>query len=585
MTAHYRNRRHLRRGGILAAAMLFFVMVTVAGTCILSMSTIQRIKTVRNGIDVRLLIAAEGGIESVRGRFTLIKGVQDDWSWVSDTTWTSVGTVVVNGQDVVVTALRNPSNSVPRARVRASATASGRTRVVEYTIRVASFSDYSVFAAGGTFGANYKLVGNYYANGSLDVPYTGIRLYGRTELTGTVYGTYSSPTDPEYPFVNQAPITVSPIPFPTDLTEWDYMKTVAETTGYVYGENTMQIIFNGTTFTRWYVRRKTSTAGNGTIPSSAGSVDNTSSSWVDPTNGTIDYSNNSSTNPRLVNGDYEWVSETVNIPDEGVIYVQSGPASGVTGGPLTGSPYFNDSVSGGSATNGFTQQYGSNSISGSDSNIFYNQGGYGVSAGYSPVLLISGVIDDSRVTLVCDHRIIIKDCISYQGLLDNPNLRRFFNDGSSGKQHDDAMNMKEMLGVMSKTEIHPTPTWWNPLPDASRVQGDLSGETIPGHDWSDIKSSSAGGGDYSLDGVFLAINQTAPARNYGYTSGYGPLGEMWLCGGLICQGSYGGGFGNTFYRRNYDWDYRMNITMPPYFLRAYNTTARFVPGTWRTWSS
>ena len=87
-----------------------------------------------------------------------------------------------------------------------------------------------------------------------------------------------------------------------------------------------------------------------------------------------------------------------------------------------------------------------------------------------------------------------------------------------------------------------------------------------------------------MDGVYLAINRIAPTRNYGYSSGTGPLGEMWYCGGLICQGSYGGGNGNTYYRRNYDWDWRMNITMPPYFLRAYNATAKFVPGTWRTWT-
>ena len=53
MPRNLTNRRNNRRGGILAAAMLFFVMVTVAGAAILSMSTIQRIKTVRNGIDVR----------------------------------------------------------------------------------------------------------------------------------------------------------------------------------------------------------------------------------------------------------------------------------------------------------------------------------------------------------------------------------------------------------------------------------------------------------------------------------------------------------------------------------------------------
>lgn len=221
-------------------------------------------------------------------------------------------------------------------------------------------------------------------------------------------------------------------------------------------------------------------------------------------------------------------------------------------------------------------------MGGADYDIFANDGGYGVPSGYSRILLLSGTIFDRRVSIVCDHRIIVKQCIAYQGNLDNPNLRRFFNDSATGKQSDEAMNMKEMLGVMSKTEIHPTPTWWNPLPSAQRVSGNVAGETIPDHDWPDIKSANA---DYCMDGVYLALGRLAPTRNYGYTSGTGPLGEMWYCGGLICQGSYGGGNGNTYYRRNYDWDYRMTVTMPPYFLRAYNTTAKFVPGSWRTWAT
>jgi hypothetical protein len=201
-------------------------------------------------------------------------------------------------------------------------------------------------------------------------------------------------------------------------------------------------------------------------------------------------------------------------------------------------------------------------------------------------MLLSGTITDRRLTLVCDHRIIVKQPIAYGGNLANSQYRRFYNDGLSGKQSPGAINMKDMLGVMSLTEIHPTPTWWNPVPmSGGWVTGNVASpigtpETVPNHDWADIKSANA---DYFMDGVYLAISSTAPTRNYGYTSGTGPLGEMWFCGGLICQGSYGGGNGNTFYRRNYDWDYRMNLTMPPYFLRAYNTTARFVPGTWRTW--
>jgi hypothetical protein len=564
-----------KRGGVLAMAMLFFVMVTVAGTAILSMSSIQKMKTVRNGIDVRLMIAAEGAMETVRGRFTLIQGVQDNWNWVSDTTWTNIGTINVNGINVAVEGLRNPSASVPRARLRARATAAGVTRVVEITIRIASFSDYSVFASGGSLGQDYKLVGNMYALGNVDVPYTGARVYGSSTLTGVVTGTYGLIASPEWPFVNQNPIVNSaPIPFPTDITQWNYMKTIATTTGYVFAENTLEIVLNGTTFTRYYVRRRTTTAGTGDLVTATGQINDTATSWIAPATGVTNY-----LSTYLNNVDYELASQVLPIPDEGVIYIQGGAPTGiVTGGPTQTNVGDN---AGGAGTNGFTQQFGLNNLATADGAIFRNAyGTYGYATGYTDVMLLSGSLDDRRVTIVSDHRIIVKQPIAYQGNLDDPNQRRFYNDGMTGKQGTGAMDMKEMLGVMSRTEIHPTPTWWTPLPAAQRVTGNVGAETVPGHDYPDIKSAN---GDYCMDGVYLAIGSTAPTRNYGYTSGTGPLGEMWMCGGLIAQGSYGGGFGNSFYRRGYDWDYRMAVTMPPYFLRAYNTTARFVPGTWRTW--
>lgn len=357
------------------------------------------------------------------------------------------------------------------------------------------------------------------------------------------------------------------------------MKDMAEDTGYVFAENTLEIVLNGTTFTRYYVRRmNTASAGSGTVP--VNTIDTTATSWISTTTGVTNYSST-----RLNNSDYELVSETLPIPDEGVIYIQGGPASGIVdGGPTQTN--VNDNLATSPRTNGFIQQYShvNNTTAplGISPNyyIFSNIGGFTIPNGNTDILLLSGTLDDRRVTISCDHRIIIKQCISYQGNLDNPDNRRYFNDGVNGKQGSQAMDMTEMLGVMSKSEIHPTPTWWTPLTASYRVTGDLAGETVPGHDWADIKDTN---GDYCMDGVYLAWNTTAPTRNYGYASGSGPLGEMWFCGGLICQGSYGGGNGNTFYRRNYDWDYRMNITMPPYFLRAYNTTARFIPGTWRTW--
>jgi hypothetical protein len=472
--------------------------------------------------------------------------------------------VNVNGIDVVVEGLRDPGASVPRCRIRARAAASGVTRVVEITVRVASFSDYSVFANNGNFGQNYKLVGNYYSNGNINVDVTGCRVFGETTSTGIITGLYSDPLSPEYPFINSNPQLLQPaIPFPVDPTEWDYMKDIADTTGYIYAENTLEIIFNGTTFTRYYVRRlNVNVPGTGTPPT--GSVVD-ATSWIDPTTGAMNYASTS-----VINTEYTFLSETLPIPDEGVIYVQSGAANLITLGPLAGT---RDSAAG-PGDNGFVQQHWLNTSSGN----FQNQGGFGIPAGSTPVLVISGVIDNRRLSICCDHRIIVRQPIAYQGNLDSPNNRRFHNDGLNGKQSSNAMDMTEMLGVMSRSEICPCPTWWQPLAAGSSVTGDLTGETLPGHDWVDTVHGNANT-DFCMDGVYLAIGHTRPRV---YFSGQ-PMGELWYCGGLICQGDYGGGNGNNYKRRNYDWDFRMAVTMPPYFLRAYNTTARFVPGTWRTW--
>ena len=561
----YSRTRTKRKGSIMATAMLFFVVVTVAGTAILSMSTIQRIKTVRNGIDVRLMIAAEAGIESVRGRFTLIEGVQDDWSWLNNSTWTAVDTVNVNGINVTVEAMLWGGPSVPTARLRSSASASGKTRHVEYLIKVASFSDYAVFTGGtGSPGQDYKLVGNIYMTGDLNIGAgrTGVQFFGSTELTGVVNKNNGEPDSYTFPIQNPEPLT-PPIDFPNNSYLWDLLVDKAETTGYIWAENTLEIEFMGSQMRRTYVQRNATGAGNGTRPlgrtwDGAG--------WCRPTDGATFY-----THSYLNNTDYSVVSEIIDIPDEGVIYIRSGPAT------LAEAGVPNKDALGG-RTNNFIQQVSGNSIAGSDTNIFRSTV---LGNNYVPIVLISGRIDDRRVSIASDHKFVVKQPIVYDTLLNDPGLRRFYNDPShfTGKQSQTALNMKEMLGLMSRDDIHPCVTWWDSLNSIYGMGGvtDDPLEEIPGH---------YPGDTYCMDGVFLALGDTSPRRHFGYASPPGgPLGEMWFNGGLIGQNGYGGGNANSFFRRQYDWDYRMALTMPPYFLNAYNTSATFVPGTWKTWES
>lgn len=552
-----RSLRRSKRGGALAAAMLFMIMVTVAGTALLSMSVINRTSIVRNGVDVRLMIAAEAGIETMRGRFTLIQGVQDDWTWLNTATWTNVGTPVVNGTPVTVEALSVGGPSVPTARMRAIASASGRTRVIEYHIKVATFSDYAVFTGDpGTLGANYKCVGNLYGAGNMYIPYTGAQLLGEVTLVGTISHTNGQAWNYTFPLSNPLQNQAA-IPFPTWAAPWTSIEALSESlyppgSDHHWAENTLEIVFNGTQYTRHFVRRTANGTGNGTVPTGTG--------WLNISTGVTSYGNAS-----LNNADYVYASETLDIPDEGVIYVSSGTAQSI----------YSTKDTTGANTNNFTQtRFASNFTAwgGSDTDIVDSNYVHGT----TPILLLSGRIDNRRVSIGCDHKIVIRNPIVYQELLDNPGYRRFWADGVNGKESAGALGFKEMLGVMSQNDIHPAVTWWSNLNTLYGAGGvtDAVGEYLPTHYPADTTS---------MDGVYLALGHTAPVRHYGYASGSGPRGEHWLHGGLIAQGSYGGGLGNSFYRRNYDWDYRMRLTCPPYFLRAYNTSAVYIPGTWRTY--
>ncbi|MBX3475219.1 MAG: hypothetical protein KF754_12615 [Planctomycetes bacterium] len=549
MRTSARTLRNNRRGGALAAAMLFMILVTVAGTALLSMSVITRTSIVKNGIDVRLMIAAEAGVETMRGRFTLIDGIQEDWSWINTASWTTVGTPTINGLLVTVDAMSVGGPSVPTARIRSRATASGKTRVVEYLIRVASFSDYALFNGGaGTsyYGNNFKMVGNYYNNGTIQIPSaTGVQFFGRTITTANVvFGAegvaYNFPI--QLPEQFQPPITVPP------LYNWATLETIAgvPNAGFThrYGENTLWIEFTGTTYNRHYVRRLNTSApsvatANSTYPTGTG--------WLNTANGATTFGHAS-----LNNANYIYAVESLPIPDEGIIYVATGSSHTNYGDELNN----RDTAAGAPADrdNLFVQT----PIASLDTQR--------LSGAQCPMLMLSGWIDNRRVTVVCEHLVTIKGNISYQTLRANPELRRF-----ESKQTAAATGFKEMLGVMTMTDINPAVHWWTPVPVAENVTN-LGGEMIPGHHPN----------QYHCDGVFLGLVNARPHSPYWAQE----LDEWWLCGGLIsATGTAAAGLGNTFKRRNYDWDWRMNVTMPPYFLRAYNTSAVFIPGSWRTYES
>jgi hypothetical protein len=174
--------------------------------------------------------------------------------------------------------------------------------------------------------------------------------------------------------------------------------------------------------------------------------------------------------------------------------------------------------------------------------------------------------------------VVIRDNVTYNTYANNPDLRREVN-----KSSDAAMNVDEMLGVISRErwsnqstksgtflgggDINMAYRYWNYL-QASEMVTDIAGDT--GH----LPNQNA------LDGVYLGTFSCG-ANFHDYTNWNQ---EVWYCGGLISLHT-------TYYLENsweyvhYDWDWRMLETTPPFFLSSYNTSATFVPGTWRTWES
>ncbi|MCB1674940.1 MAG: hypothetical protein KDI01_01530, partial [Halioglobus sp.] len=463
----------------------------------------------------RLLIAAEAGMETIRGRFTLVSGVQDDWSWLTTGSWTSLGTVVVNGTNVQLQANLLSGNSVPSARIRGIASASGRNRAVEQTIKVASFSDYALFSGSTSttgIGAYFKMVGTFYSRGDINLNnYAGIEFFGATSTSGVVTN-FATPEGWAYNFKQGVTQGAAVITVPTAAYGADPIKTRAielntayagtsnfpnwsvPASGFLFYRNTQSLTFSsftsgavsGTQVTRTYWRRN------------AGSSTAYDDSW-----------------------NYSLASETITLPQgqEICIYVDTDQA-----------PLGTDSWSA-----GVRNYYPATSQ-----------------------VNVSGTLRNSRVTLYAEKDIHVVDNISYYSLLADPTLREQANKQSAG-----ALGFTEMLGICAEDEIYFDFGSFTP-----KVSGNF-GYHSPGNTY-----------QYILDGVFLgtyrAVINTAPAYSSAST-------ELWVCGGLINTNYNTTGFGGYFTPRHYDWDWRLQSTTPPFFLRAYNVTATFVPGTWRTY--
>jgi hypothetical protein len=146
--------------------------------------------------------------------------------------------------------------------------------------------------------------------------------------------------------------------------------------------------------------------------------------------------------------------------------------------------------------------------------------------------------------------------MAYQSLLENPDLRRVVN-----KESAPALNFREMLGVVAGNLFTAYPGTWAPLPAGMAVSGHAAAQ-------------------FPLDGVFMSNVRLLSSGSSPSVS----TRELWLNGGLISGINNLDTLASHFGVLNYHTDYRMQYTMPPYFLRAFGESVEYVRGSWRTYT-
>lgn len=479
--------RSTRRGSVLGISLIFMVVVAVAGTALLSMSLIHRQGLIRSTYDTRLIIAAEAALNTQKGRFTLVEGIQDDWSAILPLSgWNDIsGPITVNGIPVQVQAMSVGTPAVPRARLRAIASAWNQRRVVEFEIKIPNFSDFAMYSGASNsldLPENFKVIGNLYSLADINLSNrVGIEVWGDVRASG---GVKNAP-DPAYNFKEGYEEYVPDIEMPPTANRLAEMADAAHNTGLYFYNNTVSIEFV-------------------------------------PPNDFIHY--------RSINKDGDEAGKRYAVPPESVIYVSSDPL------PAGGDP-----KDPGAAPDAKPNL---------NSKSLHISGTLGVPGSPST---------GARVTLACDVTVLVEDNVAYQTLLDNPDLRR-----RAEKTSEPALGFREMLGVVSANRVEFTPNTWTRLPEANMVT-DISGDS--GH----LEEQ------YCVDGVYMGINRA-------FASSTGTTGEVWFNGGMISGSANAATYGSSFSLIQWHKDFRLDYTLPPFFLRAYGSTVEVVSGTWRTYT-
>lgn len=262
LLAQQRERAKSRRGAALAYCMSVFVLVTISGMTLIAVNYQYQAQGIHYGLMSRLRAATENALESTRGRFTLVQTTQENWdALIPGTGWNNIQTVVVNGVTVQVSARSVGTAAVPRCRLRAVGTLSGRIWASEYEFKMTTFGDFALYTGGtNTQGipANCKINGGYYSKPSINlVNRPDIEFFKAVATSGTVMNA----PDPVYNFKEGYTQNVEEITFQPAITTFNVAKTQAQATSTVHYANTYMIELRGTVYRRYYTHRVATSGG------------------------------------------------------------------------------------------------------------------------------------------------------------------------------------------------------------------------------------------------------------------------------------------------------------------------------------
>ena len=505
--------RQTAKGGALAAALFFMIVVTTAGIALLGSSTRNQIAIIERSVDVRLMIAVESSVESVRGRFKLVENVQEDWSWMAGKTISNpydLGYVTINGISCHLQSWPIGDPSVPRCTVRGSASAAGITRFVEMDLKVPSFADYCMFS-GGTRASDWgdiEIFGRFHSNAdsyfeSVNTIFHLVPSFGKNSST-TWAAPFASMTGGYQSYMGFQPYVQNDVVMPSDVAVYSAIENAGKRSrtnsnstsdDHVYFENTLEIQFRPDhTYRRIFVRRNSNISGTVLPPS-------WENSSIDPTNG----STTIATNDTDLAGIYR-AHPTSLPPAVGSSWLNCGGLSNTSTGyarnnlNVVGAPqnWYDTSTNFGTATGAHWTtdnawydlcweivpipdegviyvKIGSPDLWGSDDDstgsqrnkytqrhVNFNDVSLNIpdsrnDSARTPICLISGMLDSDRVTIAGDGvNMVIRNNIIYKTYADNPSLRTAANKDTQATV-DDILG-EEMLGVISKPRMIDTAT-------------------------------------------------------------------------------------------------------------------------------